>query len=99
MGSANFEEDWRFEVTVTAAKGECRAGHQVGDRWTFEYGMPQGLCGEAFYTMYPLIHAMRLGADVRNREDDDPDVTACCCPDYAWITFQVQRIWQGEGQV
>ena len=49
--------------------------------------------------MYPLVHAMRLGADVRNREDDDPDVTTCCCPDYAWITFEVQRIWQGEGQV
>jgi uncharacterized repeat protein (TIGR04076 family) len=90
------KEDWRFEVTVIAAKEDCRAGHKVGDRWTFEYGTPEGLCGEAFYTMYPLVHAMRLGADVRNREDADPDVSTCYCPDAAWITFEVRRVWQGE---
>ena len=96
MGNPDFEEDWRFEVTVTAAKGDCRAGHKVGDCWTFEYGTPEGLCGEAFYTMYPLVHTMRMGADIHNRQDADPDVATCYCPDNAWITFEVRRIWQGK---
>ena len=96
MGNPDLKEDWRFEVTVTAAKGNCRAGHKVGDCWTFEYGTPEGLCGEAFYTMYPLVHTMRMGADIHNRQDADPDVATCYCPDNAWITFEVRRIWQGK---
>ena len=33
------KEDWGFVVTVTEAKPGCRAGHKVGDRFEFEYGM------------------------------------------------------------
>lgn len=34
-----FKEDWGFVVTVTEAKPGCRAGHEAGDRFEFEYGM------------------------------------------------------------
>jgi len=88
-----FKEDLGFVVTVTEAKSGCRAGHQVGDRFEFEYGTPLGLCGEAFCAMYPLIHAMRLGADlVTYGGAKDPDSTTFTCPDHAWVIFEVRRV-------
>jgi len=91
-----FKEDWGFVVTVKGAKPGCRAGHKVGDRFEFEYGTPLGLCGEAFCAMYPLIHALRLGADlVTYGEAKDPDTTTFTCPDHAWVTFEVRRVRRG----
>jgi uncharacterized repeat protein (TIGR04076 family) len=87
-----FREDWGFVVTVAEAKPGCRAGHEVGDRFEFEYGTPLGLCGEAFCAMYPLIHAMRLGADLSSSEAKDPNTATFTCPDHAWVTFEVRRV-------
>jgi len=87
-----FKEDWGFLVTVTEAKPGCRAGHKVGDRFEFEYGTPLGLCGEAFCAMYPLIHALRLGADLSSGGAKDPDTATFTCPDHAWVTFEVRRV-------
>jgi uncharacterized repeat protein (TIGR04076 family) len=94
-----FKEDWKFIVTVTGAKEGCRAGHKVGDTFQFEYGTPLGLCGEAFHGMYPVIHAMRLGADLAQYSGaKDHNVSQFTCPDEAWITFEIRRVpLQGGG--
>jgi len=43
--------------------------------------------------MYPLIHAMRLGADlVTYSEAKEPDTATFTCPDHAWVTFEVRRL-------
>lgn len=42
--------------------------------------------------MYPVIHALRLGADLSSGEAKDPDTTTFTCPDQAWVTFEVRRV-------
>ena len=92
-----WQEPYRFVVRVveSKSKGPCRAGHRVGDEWEFDYCTPLGLCGEAFHCIYPLVHAMRLGANLWADVDDgrghDPDVAFAYCPDDAWLKFEVRR--------
>jgi hypothetical protein len=55
-----FHEPAYFVVTVHAAQGECRAGHEAGDRWPFDWCTPAGMCGSAYHTIYPVLHGLML---------------------------------------
>ena len=96
-----YPEPYKFIVTIVDMKSQpCRAGHRVGDSWEFEYCTPLGMCGEAFHAIYPLIHAMRLGADLTGYQAQehrgDPDVTYAWCPDEGWVKFEVRRVRQQQ---
>jgi uncharacterized repeat protein (TIGR04076 family) len=84
-----FHEPVRFVVTVHAAKGECRVGHRIGDRWEFDWGTPSGLCGSAYHTLYPVLHGLMLTSG----RYDGPAAreTLLTCPDEGWITFHIER--------
>jgi uncharacterized repeat protein (TIGR04076 family) len=84
-----FHEPVRFVVTVHAAKGECRAGHRVGDRWGFEWCTPAGLCGSAYHTLYPVLHGLMLTSG--RYEGPAARETLVTCPDEGWITFRIER--------
>ena len=55
-----FHEPVGFTVTVHQAKGECRAGHEVGDCWEFDWRTPGGICGSAYHALYPVLHGLML---------------------------------------
>lgn len=90
-----FHEPVRFVVTVHAAKGECRAGHKVGDRWEFDWCTPAGMCGSAYHTMYPALHGLTLTSG--RYEGPAAEETLVSCPDNGWITFRIERYrWTPE---
>jgi uncharacterized repeat protein (TIGR04076 family) len=84
-----FHEPVRFIVTVHAAKGDCRAGHKVGDGWEFDWCTPAGMCGSAYHTMYPVVHGLMLTSG--RYEGPAAEETLVSCPDEGWITFRVER--------
>jgi uncharacterized repeat protein (TIGR04076 family) len=95
-----YHEPVRFLVTVHEAKGDCRAGHKVGDRWEFDICTPAGLCGSAYHTMYPVLHALSLGGG--QYEGPAAEKTLVSCPDEGWLTFRIERrrwtpeLWDAE---
>lgn len=84
-----FHEPVYFEVEIKDAKGECRAGHKVGDSWTFDWCTPTGMCGSAYHTMYPVLHGLLLTSG--RYEGPAAEETTVSCPDDGWITFRIQR--------
>lgn len=84
-----FHEPVRFVVTVNAAKGSCRAGHEVGDQWEFAWCTPAGLCGSAYHTMYPVLHGLMLTSG--RYEGPAAEETLVSCPDEGWMTFRIER--------
>lgn len=85
-----FHEPVWFEVTVHAAKGQnCRAGHRLGDRWTFAWSTPAGLCGAAYHAMYPVLHGLMLTSG--RYEGPAAEETLVSCPDEGWVTFRIER--------
>ena len=74
-----------FEVKVMGIKpnderDQCPFGHKVGDRYEFGLGTPGGLCGEAFCRMFPILHGLRMGGDLRTLDADAPDRVMHWCP-------------------
>jgi uncharacterized repeat protein (TIGR04076 family) len=84
-----FHEPVSFTVTVYQAKGECRAGHKVGDHWEFAFCTPAGMCGQAYHALFPLLHGLALTSG--RYEGPAADETLVTCPDAGWLTFHVQR--------
>ena len=84
-----FHEPVRFVVTVQEAKGECRAGHKVGDHWEFDWCTPDGMCGSAYHSMYPALHGLMLTSG--RYEGPAAQETFVSCPDGGWITFRIER--------
>jgi uncharacterized repeat protein (TIGR04076 family) len=84
-----FHEPARFTVTVHAAKGACRAGHEVGDRWEFDWCTPDGLCGSAYHAMYPVLHGLMMTSG--RYDGPAAEGTRVSCPDNGWLTFRIER--------
>jgi uncharacterized repeat protein (TIGR04076 family) len=90
-----FHEPVGFAVTVHQAKGECRAGHEVGDRWEFDWRTPAGICGSAYHALYPVLHGLMLTSG--RYEGPAARESLVSCPDAGWITFRiVRRAWTPE---
>ena len=90
--TVKYEEPVRFVVTVVEAKGSCRAEHKVGDRFEFDWCTPEGLCGSAYHTMYPVLHGLLLDG---GKYEGRAETTRVTCPDAGWITFEIQRVrWE-----
>jgi uncharacterized repeat protein (TIGR04076 family) len=97
-----FHEPVSFAVTVQEAKGECRAGHKVGDCWAFDFCTPLGMCGQAYHAMYPVLHGLLLTSG--RYEGPAAKETLVSCPDAGWLTFRLERHrwtpdrWEEEGE-
>lgn len=83
MDIYEFYEKWKepttFEVEVVEAK-YCRAGHNQGEKFTFAWNTPEGLCGEAFVGMYPVLCALRTGGDMRLLGSEEKHTRVYTCP-------------------
>ena len=88
------KDEVRFRVTVKKAKEGCEASHKVGDTFVFGDCTPHGLCGSAYHTMYPILHALRMGAPLPFRDygEQTEDTTTVTCPDDSWVTFEIKRL-------
>ncbi|NHJ87598.1 MAG: TIGR04076 family protein [Asgard group archaeon] len=81
----------RIIVEVISQKGECGAGHKVGDKIIFEDGEMKGkLCISAHYSMIPKIYAMMYEANFPWLKDKN--VATHACPDaYNPVVFKITR--------
>lgn len=78
-------------VKVISQKGECGAGHKVGDEWIISSKTPEGICLSAFNVLYPNVRLLMFGGTLP--WGDDKDATILACPDAKNpVVFEVRRI-------
>lgn len=85
------ETGFRLEVISVNDRGlpperVCRAGHSLGQRWNLGWNTPEGLCGEVYVSIYPLLFALRTGGDVRRLGSSSPGQRIYTCPSRV-VTF------------
>ena len=70
-----------YEVTIKLIgnKNPCHAGHKVGDEWPFDFMPPQGICGFAYNSIFPVAVALKTGGTFPWQRN--PDVVTISCPD------------------
>jgi uncharacterized repeat protein (TIGR04076 family) len=50
-----------FSAEVVEVKGQCSAGHKVGDRLTLSCWDSGGLCGFFYHDIFPSLSVMQFG--------------------------------------
>ncbi|MBU7000721.1 MAG: TIGR04076 family protein [Theionarchaea archaeon] len=84
MGPDDFDKLWRepirFEITIVEVASACRANHKQGQTFSFDWNTPQGICGESFVGMYPLLFSMRIGGDMQMLGSPDRNTRIYTCP-------------------
>jgi len=63
---------------VLSVKGECTAGHKVGDKLSLSCWDTGGLCGFFYHDIFPSISLMLFGGQYPWAEGDELTVE---CPD------------------
>lgn len=96
MDKYTFYEKWKepvlFEVEVIEAK-YCRANHKKGEKFTFDWNTPKGLCGESFVGMYPLLFSLRVRGDMKLLGSDGSNTRVYTCPSRV-VTFKITAVEQ-----
>ncbi len=85
----------RHQVKVTVhsvTKGKCPRGFKAGDTWTIEDGeTPNGMCGDAYVSISPVIRILWLGGE--QPWDKDKDTVYRSCPDVDHIVvYEIKRL-------
>jgi uncharacterized repeat protein (TIGR04076 family) len=75
-----WKEPVRFEVEIVEVASACRAEHEKGQKFTFDWNTPQGICGESFVGMYPVLFALRVGGDMQMLGSPDKNTRVYTCP-------------------
>ena len=84
-------QPYDVKVTVISQKGECSAGHKVGDSWVVGLTCPEGICFSAVAALNPVVRALRFGGVFPWREDKDTGAIACPDPENM-VVFELRRL-------
>jgi len=77
---------------VTGLKGECSAGHKVGDEIEVSSYKASNLCGLAYNAILPFIVMMEYGGKASWQEDENV-MTNLACPDaYNLLTMELIKM-------
>jgi len=90
-GEKSIELSNDIKVKVISQKGNCDAGHKVGDIVKItENGVEGKICIHALYSFMPKVFAMMF--DAKFSWLSDPDVSTSACPDgYNPVIFEISR--------
>ena len=66
-------------VKVISQKGNCQAGHKVGDEFVIGDNTQQGMCSWAFYTLFPFAEVLQYGGSFP--WETKPGIATVACPD------------------
>jgi len=71
-----------YKVTgiITGIKGQCSAGHKVGDKFQLSGYSSGGLCGFFYHDIFPYIIMLQFGGGFP-KEWGDPDIVELECMD------------------
>ena len=87
-----WEEPVSFSVTVVD-DGNCRARHEVGQKFEFSWKSLRGLCTESLVGMYPVLHSMRVFGDMRELGSSERNVRVYNCPSRE-IKFRIEALYK-----
>jgi len=75
--------------TIKSVKGQCSAGHKVGDRIELSGHDTGGLCGFFYHDIFPTIIMLQFGGQY---PWGDPDKVELECMDrHNAVTIELQR--------
>jgi uncharacterized repeat protein (TIGR04076 family) len=76
--------------TITDVKGNCNAGHYVGETFEISYHNPAGLCGLFYHDIFPDLSTLQFGGNMPWWEGDTIEVH---CPDLDnLVTMRLKRL-------
>lgn len=90
---ALWREPVRFEIDVLAVASACRANHKKGEKFVFSWNTPEGLCGEAFVGMYPLLFSLRVDGDMTLLGAEEKNKRVYTCPSRV-VKFAITAVEQ-----
>jgi uncharacterized repeat protein (TIGR04076 family) len=81
-----------FQVTasVTGIKGNCTAGHRVGESFGISCHDAGGLCGWCYHAIFPMLQTFQFGGNLPWWNGADEIDLACPDP-HNQLTLKLQR--------
>jgi len=79
----------KVTATITSTKGQCSAGHRVGETFEISCHNPGGLCGFFYHDLFPTLSTFQFGGHYPWWQGDTIEVQ---CPDAGnLVTMKLQR--------
>lgn len=79
----------KLVATVVGLKGQCNAGHKVGDTFELSCWNTGGLCGWFYHDIFPHLSALQFGGNFPWWEGDAIELE---CPDrFNLLSIKVAR--------
>jgi uncharacterized repeat protein (TIGR04076 family) len=83
---------------VISQKGNCAAGHKVGDEFLIGDKTPPGMCAWSYYTLFPFATVMQYGGSFPWEERPDRTTTVACPDPDNPVVFELRRRPTPEGR-
>lgn len=79
----------KVTAKIISVKGECSAGHRVGDTFEISCHNPGGLCGFFYHDIFPSLSTFQFGGSLPWWEGDTIQLQ---CPDsYNLVIMELRR--------
>lgn len=85
-----WEKSYWVKIKVLEVKGDCGAGHSVGEEWVVQRFTPDGFCGSAYCSIYPDLKVLVF--DGKIPWERDGKVRVCCSDCKNTVTFGLEKI-------
>ncbi len=77
-------------ATIIDVKGDCSAGHKVGETFEISCHNPAGLCGFFYHDIFPTLSTFQFGGSMPWWHGDEIEVQ---CPDpHNLVTMKLKRL-------
>jgi len=87
---ANQPEDIKhLDAEIISVKGECGAGHKVGDKLKIGCWDTGGLCGFFYHDIFPNLNVMQFGG--KYPWDEGNEVILECPDRYNLVTIKINK--------
>lgn len=84
---------YRVVGTIKEVKGNCNAGHKVGDEIELSGHSAGGLCGFFYHDLFPYIIMLQFGGGFPTQWGGNPDVVNMECMDkFNLVKIELRRI-------
>ena len=68
---------YKVVATVIGLKGECNAGHKLGDKFEISITDSGGLCGWFYHDIFPHLSAFQFGVIFPWEKGDSIELECC----------------------
>jgi len=80
----------KVRIRVKQVKGECSAGHNVGDEWIVQKTTPPNFCGAAYCTLYPDLKTLIFGGKLPWGKNGE--INVACSDSVNTVVFSLKVI-------